>query len=97
MDAAGTLTRVERFACPCCAYPTLDEKPPGTYAICEVCFWEDDQTQFEIPTYRGGASEMSLLEARESFAAIGAVAPRLVALVRPPTNEERRGRAVPRG
>ncbi|HDR7601985.1 hypothetical protein EXW32_12200 [Bacillus mycoides] len=21
----------------------LDEKPPGTYGICDICFWEDDE------------------------------------------------------
>ncbi len=36
-----------RYACPCCGYLTLTEKPPGTFAICPVCFWEDDEVQFK--------------------------------------------------
>jgi hypothetical protein len=56
-----------RFACPCCGFLTLSQEPPGTYAICEVCFWEDDGVQFRDPDYRGGANKVSLTEARENF------------------------------
>jgi len=38
-----------RYPCPCCGYRTLISPPPGTYDICEVCFWEDDAGQFEYP------------------------------------------------
>lgn len=31
--------------CLSCGYKTLDEEPPGTYDICEICFWEDDGYQ----------------------------------------------------
>ena len=55
------------FACPCCRFFTLDEQPPGTYAICEVCGWEDDPVQFTDPDYRGGANEPSLNEQRAVF------------------------------
>ena len=60
------------FACPCCAHLTLEEAPPGTYAICPVCFWEDDFVQFRDPDYEGGANGVSLAEARENFRAFGA-------------------------
>lgn len=86
-----------RFPCACCSYPTLAERPGGTYEICPVCFWEDDPLQFDDPMFRGGANTVSLLDARESFAAIGACEPRHVTHVRPPTPEEQRARAVPRG
>jgi hypothetical protein len=43
-----------RFACPYCGSLTLDEEPPGTYAICPVRFWEDDLVQFQNPDYEGG-------------------------------------------
>lgn len=39
----------QKFVCPCCGHRTLTEKPPGTYNICQVCFWEDDPIQFKIP------------------------------------------------
>ncbi|WP_404460578.1 CPCC family cysteine-rich protein [Sutcliffiella horikoshii] len=51
---------MRRYHCPCCGYRTLEEKPPGTYEICEICFWEDDEIQFRDPDYEGGANELSL-------------------------------------
>jgi hypothetical protein len=57
----------ERWRCPCCERPTLDEEPPGTFLICPVCGWEDDNVQFDDPTLRGGANQLSLLEHRWRF------------------------------
>lgn len=57
-----------RYACPCCERLTLEEPPPGTYAICRVCRWEDDGQQFSDPDQRGGANTISLREARDEFA-----------------------------
>jgi hypothetical protein len=83
---------VTRFHCPCCGYPTLDEEPPGTHVICAVCFWEDDRVQFDDPTFRGGANKVSLNDARASFEAYGACDDAGRAHVRPPTDDEIRGR-----
>jgi len=55
------------YACPCCGYHTLTDKPPGSYDICKVCFWEDDGVQFEDHSYRGGANDECLNEARAEF------------------------------
>src|SRR5437763_12764219 len=55
------------FACPCCGFVTLDERPPGTYEICRVCGREDDPVQFADPDYRGGANTDSLREHRAGF------------------------------
>lgn len=56
-----------RFPCPCCGNLTLEEAPPGTYLICELCHWEDDPVQFDDPDYRGGANHESLNEARRRW------------------------------
>jgi hypothetical protein len=77
------------YPCPCCGYPTLTEKPPGTFAICPVCFWEDDDLQYRDPSYAGGANRVSLEEARRNYSAFGASANEWQAKVRPPTPEER--------
>lgn len=61
-----------RFPCPCCGYLTLGAPPPGTFAVCPVCFWEDDDVQFRDPGYPGGANTVSLQEARENFRRFGA-------------------------
>jgi len=64
--------------------------PPasGTYDICPVCFWEDDQVQLEDPIYAGGANNPSLLESRENFQRLGAIEGRFTTKVRLPLPEE---------
>jgi hypothetical protein len=78
-----------RYACPCCDCFTLAEPPPGTFAICPVCRWEDDSVQFTDPDYTGGANQPSLRQARESFERIGASDARRLPRSRPPRDEER--------
>ncbi|MEZ0293461.1 MAG: CPCC family cysteine-rich protein [Solirubrobacteraceae bacterium] len=77
-----------RFACPCCGYLTLDARPPGTFDICEVCRWEDDNVQFRDPGYEGGANVVSLNDARRNFEAHGVSEIRFADDVRPPRPEE---------
>ena len=77
-----------RWSCPCCGNRTLEEEPPGTFEICPVCFWEDDNVQFEDPDFRGGANVVSLNEARNNFAAFGASEERFRNNVRPPRPDE---------
>jgi hypothetical protein len=64
-----------KFPCPCCGYRTMSEQPPGTFEICPVCYWEDDNVQFDDPTLEGGANEESLDQARANFARLGAISP----------------------
>lgn len=45
----------KKYKCPCCGYHTLESGPPGTFAICPVCFWEDDNIQYIDPDYEGGS------------------------------------------
>lgn len=78
-----------RYPCPCCHYLTLTEPGPGTFEICPVCFWEDDDVQLDDPDYEGGANRESLNQARASFRAIGASSPAHLGAVRPPTDEEK--------
>lgn len=56
-----------KYTCPCCGYKTLREEPPGTYEICSICFWEDDEIQFQDPDYEGGANEESLRQYQKAF------------------------------
>ena len=60
------------YTCPCCGYKTLDEDPPGTYDICDICFWEDDGVQYRNPYYEGGANKVSLKQAQQNFIKFGA-------------------------
>ena len=76
------------FACPCCGYLTLDQRPPGTFEICKVCFWEDDNVQYNDPDFRGGANDVSLNEARATFLRIGASEEGFLPKVRRPLPSE---------
>jgi len=56
-----------RQPCPCCGYPTLDER--GIYDICKLCDWEDDGSddpQAEL-VQDGPNYGYSLAEARVHF------------------------------
>ena len=77
-----------RYPCPCCGYLTFDEKPPGTYEICPVCGWEDDEAQYSDPTYEGGANSVRLETARRNFLSIGAIDKKAFGFVRQPLPEE---------
>jgi len=51
--------------CPACGFLTL-EGAYGSYAICDVCDWEDDQVQLANPACGGGANSESLIEAQSA-------------------------------
>lgn len=75
------------YACPCCGFLTMPELR-GSYTICEVCRWEDDEVQFDEPDLRGGANKVSLNEARENFRRYGVSDPRKSGSQRAPLPEE---------
>jgi hypothetical protein len=77
----------KRFACQCCGFLTLEEPPDGSYEICDVCFWENNDVQFRDPNWMG-ANRVSLNEARANFAKFGACEDGCEAFVRPPFPEE---------
>lgn len=52
--------------CSCCGYLTLPESQ-GSYEICELCGWQDDEVQQRWPGYAGGANEPSLCAAQAAF------------------------------
>jgi len=80
--------RHKQYPCPCCGYLTFDELPPGTFFICHVCGWEDDEVQFDDPNFRGGANEVSLNEARTNYAEFGAADKKYLKDARTPLADE---------
>jgi len=78
----------QKYACPCCGFYTLDEEPKGTFDICPVCYWEDDNIQSDDPAYEGGANGVSLIKARENFKKFGAISEQYIQYVRNPAEEE---------
>ena len=53
------------LCCPVCGRGRFEEA--GAYEICEVCGWEDDPLQARDPDLAGGATRMSLNEARAAY------------------------------
>ena len=78
----------KRYACLCCGFLTLSESPPGTFDICPVCWWEDDDVQAANPDFAGGANTPSLRQARANFGQFGASASEFTDKVRKPMAEE---------
>ncbi|KHK55819.1 hypothetical protein PI87_12485 [Ralstonia sp. A12] len=57
--------------CDCCDHFTLDAK--GEWEICPVCFWEDDGFGLDaLDRWSGANHGLTLREARDNFARIGA-------------------------
>lgn len=54
------------FPCPACGFLVFDE-PAGSYAVCPVCAWEDDEVQLRFLGYRGGANAESLCEHQQAW------------------------------
>jgi hypothetical protein len=78
----------EKYRCPCCGCKTLDEPPPHSFEVCDVCLWQDDGQQFDRPDLRGGANSVSLNEARANFRKFGASSEKFIDLARKPTEDE---------
>jgi hypothetical protein len=76
-----------RYPCPCCGYVVFVE-PAGSFDICPICFWEDDNVQLRWPDRAGGANSPSLIEAQRNFVALGAKQDRSVGMVRDPASDE---------
>ena len=69
------------YPCPCCGHVTLGA-PPGSYEICDVCFWEDDAVQLRWTDWGGGANGPSLIDAQRNYVELGAVEERFTRAVR---------------
>lgn len=78
----------KKSPCPCCGCYTLDDKS-GTFGICPVCYWEDDNIQYANPDYEGDANEISLSKTRENYKKIGAISEEYLDCVRSPLDEEK--------
>lgn len=59
------MNELPTYPCPCCGRLVFGE-PPGSYAICPICFWEDDIYQLRFPTM-GGANRVSLVDGQKNY------------------------------
>jgi ribosomal protein L37AE/L43A len=89
-DLSGVDTALgRRYPCPCCDYLTLSEPATGTFWICDVCRWEDDNLQYVHIDDPGGANQVSLRQARENYRRHGTCKPDRDLPVREPLPEEK--------
>jgi Cysteine-rich CPCC len=77
------------FPRPCCGYLTLPDEPPGTFFICPVCRWDDDNWQFDDINLRGRRQPRELEEAQANFRRLGTSDHDRRGQVRPPLPHER--------
>ena len=54
------------FPCPSCGFLMFSEGV-GSYEICGICGWEDDDVQLKYPGMRGGANGGSLKEYQDKI------------------------------
>jgi hypothetical protein len=76
------------YPCPCCGYVTLPDR--GGFALCPVCWWEDDgQDDQDADRVRGGPNnDLSLTQARANFQRFGAASERWRPRLRAPRPDE---------
>ncbi|MET9876263.1 CPCC family cysteine-rich protein [Actinacidiphila glaucinigra] len=79
-----------RRPCPCCGRLVFDVEDgwPGSYAICPVCFWEDDHVQLRWPFMPVGSNRVPLVQAQQNYQAYGACDQYGRLFVRPPADDE---------
>jgi len=66
-DAYLETVELERFTCPACGYPTLEEL--GQYDCCVLCLWEEDGNDDRYdPARISPPNYISLIEARVNIA-----------------------------
>jgi ribosomal protein L37AE/L43A len=88
-DLVGVDTSLgRRYPCPCCDNLTLSEPATGTFWICDVCRWEDDNLQYVHIDDPGGANQISLRQARENYWRHGTCKPHRDLPVRAPLPAE---------
>lgn len=76
------------YPCACCGFLTMSESQSGTFEICPVCFWEDDNVQFNNIDFTGGANEESLRKARQNFKKFKASSSKFLKNIRAPLPNE---------
>ena len=82
----------KKYSCPCCGYKVFTNPCPGSYDICPICYWEDDQLGYENPLEVQGCNGVSLKAAQENFDNFGACSEDMKVYVRKPKEKELKGK-----
>ena len=79
---------MEKYTCPCCGYKTLESE--RSFDLCNICFWEDDDTQFENIDCFDGANAVSLRQAQMNYINFGACDEKSLRFTRRPSQKDTR-------
>ena len=74
--------------CPCCNCLTIDDSIYPITTVCEVCYWQYDETCQENPDISIGPNKVSLNDARKNYKAFKASEYRFIEFVRKPYANE---------
>lgn len=77
------------FPCPCCGYLVFPAMA-GSFDVCPICYWEDDDAQLLDPNHVGESNRISLIEAQNNFMEKGWSDKRFAPQVSKPTPEDQR-------
>ena len=77
---------MKKYTCPCCGYKTLQSE--HEYDICPICFWEDDDIQFDDVDFAGGANDVSLRQAQKNYSEFSACQKDMIKYVRKPNKDD---------
>lgn len=64
-------TNASKYPCPCCGYLSFHDRP-GSYEICEICYWMDDAPSLRYATIPIAGNEVSLVQAQDNYRSFGA-------------------------
>ena len=81
---------MKRVQCPCCGNYPFANYDEAFFEICDICFWQYEETSHDKPDKpSGGANGMlSLNMARANYLEFGACERRVLGYVRAPLPEE---------
>jgi len=82
----GGISKMEKYPCPCCGYCVF-EQATGSYNICPICFWEDDEFQLTYP-FAIGANRVNLFVAQNNFLVLRTSEEKFIKLVRTPLSKD---------
>lgn len=82
-------TSNKEIYCPCCDYDTFKNVERYSYAICPICFWEDDPFQLDEPEEEG-SNHVSLNQARINFAIFQACEKEMIKNCRTPNSKDKK-------
>jgi Cysteine-rich CPCC len=86
-DNSTSKMEEKKFTCVCCGYKTLPN-PPRYHDICEICFWESDDSSPDYPDEISSPNHISLIEAQKNFLKFGACTEDMIQYVRKPTQQD---------